>query len=640
MNINNISSQLNQENLIAGKVQLPNAVPQNLENNAEAAQAVQVQFNDAVKAALLEMTKNIGQRTMLLASLPSEIKEMVSTILKENTAGTKEVTKGFTAILQTQRQAVDKLIDLSEVLDSAILYRQKENLSPALTKAILLFGTIQKEDLQQSKDLVLAENAQFDTTEQLSGKGFKDEKQIPALVRQLFSRLSPEEKTNFQENLKTMIASTENNLLDTADITDDITDQLSGKGSKDEKQIPVSARKLFSQLFSEEEMRNLTNHQEPENIIVSGKSFEAEKQGSVLLKQLLTQFFPKKDIQFLKELPNFRELFSAFEQQIPEDIQQAAIKFNLPELTDAYILLKMRSVFSQKELPASKLAEMLNASVGDQENVTTDSFLTSLKILEKVAPENQYRTDDILLLVSKLADDIQFEGKEQLFAQTKQLLQQLFLGDNAQMLSKDMDGIRNLFSRLGQHVPQNLLQFAEENHLPNLTDAYILLKLQDVLQWKDMHINVLRECAAKLRDLTASLQNNITENGGEKNLQQTIATFSVPIYFAGNSQPFPLYIHIYSDGKPKSKKTVNKDYDVWMRMSLQTENIGVVDILLHWFGERQLSLKVDFSHDDYADSFLDFVPRIRTHIDELAIRLTDIHIRANQQNDGWRKYGR
>lgn len=625
MNINNISSQLNQENLITGKVQLPNAVPQNLENNAEAAQSVQVQFNDALKAALLEMTKNIGQRTMLLASLPSEIKEMVSTILKENTAGTKEVTKGFTAILQTQRQAVDKLIDLSEVLDSAVLYRQKENLSPALTKAILLFGTIHKEDLRQSRDLVLAENAQFDITEQLSGKGFKDEKQIPALIRQLFSQLSPEEKTNFQEFLKTMIASTENNLLDTADIAD----RLSGKGSKDEKQIPVSARNLFSQLFSEEEMRNLTNHQEPENIIVSGKSFEGEKQGSLLLKQLLTQFFPKKDIQFSKELPKFRELFSALEQQIPEDIQQAAIKFNLPELTDAYILLKMRSVLSQKELPASKFAEMLNASVGDQENVTTDSFLTSLKILEKFAPENRYRTDDILLLVSKLAYDSQFEGKEQLFAQTKQLLQQLFLGDNAQMLSKDMDGIRNLFSRLGQHVPQNLLQFAEENHLPKLTDAYILLKLQDVLQWKDMHINVLRECAAKLRDLTASLQNNITENGGETNLQQTIATFSVPIYFAGNSQPFPLYIHIYSDGKPKSKKTVNKHYDVWMRMSLQTENIGVVDILLHWFGERQLSLKVDFSHDDYADSFLDFVPRIRTHIDELAIRLTDIHIRAN-----------
>jgi hypothetical protein len=365
--------------------------------------------------------------------------------------------------------------------------------------------------------------------------------------------------------------------------------------------------------------------------LLLGENSGDEEQPLVLAKQLLQQFFTNKDIRVMaKDMAGLYKLFSSLEQHIPQNVQQAAAKYHLPELADAYVFLNLRNNLSQKELPISnRLLEMMDSMVtNQQEKLINTSLLSGLTDFESLVSGKSWTSGDIILLASKLLSGNSSEGKEQFIDLAKQLLQPFFTGKDVEHLIKEMTNFRNLFSSLEQQIPQSVQQAAVLYRLPQMTDAYVLLKLQEIMQWKDMQSNDLRECSEKLRTLSIAMQKNMTSNSGEIASNQTIATFSMPIYFDGGSQSYPLYIHIYTDHDKKNESSLHKEKEVWMRVSLATENIGMVDVLLHFYGENQLNLKVDFSNNDYAKSFLEYVPAIKSSIDCFSITLANINIRS------------
>lgn len=599
MNINNISSITNGVNLVPAKEQPQVAGSEPHAGRLDENGAFQLQLNHVVKAVLAEMAKNIGKFDAVLQSLPDEFKEEFLSIVKENMPGINEVAQGLTSMMQSQKQTADKLMTMSEMLDTLVLYQQEDKSISELPGKINNYGA---ENLLQANLLTESDINQLSES-LLFGKNAQGEEKLFTAkqpLQQFFSNTDSQVNENSLFGKKGLEVSAQKKSFTTADII-----------------------RLSEQLLSE--------------------SPEGNEQSLIANKQLLQQFLSEKDIQVLaKEILNYSKLFKSLEQQIPQNVQRAVVQYHLPELADAYMLLNLREMLFQKDNPlANKLVKMLNSSLFTQGGFKNVSILSCLNEVENFTElENNFpalknwTASDIVLLASKLSSSLSETEEQQSLGQVKQLLQQFFSSKSGEVPVKELANFHKLFSRVGQQIPKEVQQAALQYQLPKLTDAYVLLKLHDIMQWKDMSADVLRECSEKLQDLSNSVQKSIAANGGEKTSTQTIAAFTMPIIFEGTSQPYPLYIHIFSDGEQENKNLISKGREVWMRLSLTTENIGTVNVLLHFYGERQLNVKVDFSSSEYVKSFLDYVPDIKANIDDLKIKLADINVRSVNNSNG------
>lgn len=594
-----------------GKVSQPGQVVGNKnvqsgpDNNTAAAgsnQAVQKDFQvnlqDVVQTKLADLAAVLKNRDQLLQSLPEDIREAVQQLLQQMSS-TKDIAQGMEYSLVTQKKVAEQLNNLGNILE--------------------ILGTLQKDDNPDIQMLLkrIAESVKGQT-------GISLDQLANELVE-----LAKQMNTLSQSNLK-----------------QGVEQLLQQFFAKDGEELPSNA----SQSDLKQVATQLSQQIMPENIKENDRAALAQ------LTKMLEKSMPFAMQQLaedsgISDLPEAWSAAAAIDAQQFKDVSPKILQQAAGTLQELYQEMKTSpdkaAVAAKLELFIQSLSPELGKAVQQaiKQGFSDDKVLTLIHTLGNAAELNGKLPEEVKAFVAKLAEaftpkslaapaaDLLGQAvnelsettstAEQLKALMKEIHTQLF-STNTKLLDKAQPSLDQLTKLVEQNIPQALQDLAKKSNSPELLKTWILLKAAEGEAWQNADPQNLHKAAGTIKELAQSMYKSIAGET-ERQIDHKTLSFSVPLYFADGSS-YPTHIHIYQQEKESSEQVTRKQFETWMRVSMDTQNIGLVDSVFRLYEEKKLDLRVIFPDSDAISEFTQKLPDIRKSIEDTNLTLTNIMI--------------
>jgi hypothetical protein len=153
-------------------------------------------------------------------------------------------------------------------------------------------------------------------------------------------------------------------------------------------------------------------------------------------------------------------------------------------------------------------------------------------------------------------------------------------------------------------IPPEVREAATKLAQPSLVRLWQDLKVNDLQQWSLKDTPQLEKASQALREIASLFdvpKDSSTQN--RSNSGATSYSWQLVFYPAGPDKPYPALIQVYRDGGDSEPGSGAKREDLWIRVALKTENIGVVDLSFHLQGRRFLSVMTRFADPETAAMF-------------------------------------
>lgn len=180
------------------------------------------------------------------------------------------------------------------------------------------------------------------------------------------------------------------------------------------------------------------------------------------------------------------------------------------------------------------------------------------------------------------------------------------------------DQMAKLTKSIESLMPQVLKQAAAEQGLAELPNLWTLLKMVELDQWKAIDRNERAKAGATLKRLAQLFAKEAVPQG-ENLSTHTVLSYSLPLYFGDNPTPYPAYIHIYHQREQEDRE--QGEYETWLRIALDTENIGVVDTSFRLYDGEKVDVRVGLGDYQAVQSLTQSVPDIRTALAQSPLTL-------------------
>lgn len=656
------------------------------ESNAANQKDFQVDVKDGLKAKLAEFVAVLQNRDQLIKSLPEDIQKAISELLQQM-SGEQELPQGITALLQGQKNIAEQLKNMGNLLEFAAILNKDENSElQGILQKILENFTEQSEKTpeQAAKDLLqLAKQLVSVTTmsqeklkqavEQLLQQTLPENMQelTPAeqkIVTQLTKLLGKDMPAQLQQLVQdsdlpdlpgvwaTLKAADAWQLKDVqpktlqaaADLLRQLVQEMPCDKNTSRAQVEQFVKSLppevkeqagvmakieqfIKNLSSGGENKATTQHQVEE--FVKSLPLKADQQVVVneklqqLFKQLPTEAGNKATVnaqleQFIKTLPAGENAEVA-----PQVKLEQFIKTLPPEIGKA-LQQALQQATKQGNIPDSlrSLAETFSNAALLNQKMSGDVQSFVVKIVENFAGKSTPMPADVNDVLSQLAKQFTDTATtiDQLKTLMNQLKSQLFAND-PKLLEKAKQVLEQLTQLFEQNIPQALQDGAVKHKLPELPKIWVLLKALGGEQWQNLESQNLQKSAGVVKELAQSMYKS-TALAGEKQAEHSILSFSVPLQVAEGIF-YPAHIHIYHQEKDSSGNEVTeRQFETWLRVSVDTENIGMVDSVFRLYGDNKLDVRVNFPVASAANEFMQELPAIRKNIESNKLTVTDILI--------------
>ena len=303
--------------------------------------------------------------------------------------------------------------------------------------------------------------------------------------------------------------------------------------------------------------------------------------------------------------------------------EQNSLLQSLPPQVKEAAQLIMQSALPSPGKFGNGLAEMLNSR-----RLTTESLLNFANTLELAASVQTQQGLEPRL----------FSKINRIREQLAQLSQFLF-----EQSEPNPAVPQQLREKLLSAIPRELQQYISH---PSIRDAKVVvpqaaqyttaeLTLQELLKlwqisdpksipWGDLQGSALEKSAATVRELAGSVGRafqTISEDQG----QALVLSLQLPMS-SDNLQTQPVHIHIYHERHQSKGGGQDSPPDTWVRISLETEHIGYVDVTFHLFGEALLDIKTIFAEKQAALLFEENLASIREACVDFPFTLRDISV--------------
>lgn len=224
----------------------------------------------------------------------------------------------------------------------------------------------------------------------------------------------------------------------------------------------------------------------------------------------------------------------------------------------------------------------------------------------------------LLALISQLASrQGQAEGE---LTQLLQQWQAKVQGDPAQTLL-----LERAVRQFGAQVPPDVAQTALKSNLPDLPKFWVLLKTMEAGEWNELPAQAQRKAADVVRELASSLQRPSVWEADVKT-EHSLLTFTNTLLFDPQGTPYPMYWHLYHQQQKDAQGRDTGEFETWLRVCLETENMGTVDVVFRYYDEKALDVRLRFEGEDGADAFREVLPEVRQAVGEMPFELGDIWV--------------
>jgi hypothetical protein len=591
------------ENAQLGSAQMSQETSETANSNPLVQKDFQVNLEDSIKTKLADLANLLQNREQLLQSLPEDIRKIVQELLQQMSS-TKDVAQGMDNVLKSQKNIAEQLTVLGNVLE--------------------MVAALQNDDYQDIQ-LFLNKMAEF-----LKGKGGMSPDELANQMLQLAKQGTTLSQSNLKQTVELLLQQ----------LFPEDMPQLSSNSTLSQGDLKQIVRQFLQQIMPED----------------GGHFTENDKKAFVQLTKLFEANMPavlqQSSENGIPELPEVWTVLKVLDAQQFKNISPAVLQQAADSLEQLYQELKTSpdkaAVAAKLESFVQNLPPELGKSLQQviKQGISEQSILTLAKTFENAALLNGKMSDEVKTIMAKLAES--FAGKplptsvaadlvaqvatqlsetastvEQLKSLMKQVNQQLF-SNQGKLLELAQPELEQLTKAVEQNIPQALQDMAAKNKLPELSKMWILLKAAGAQQWQSADLQDLQKSAGTIKELAHSLYKSMAGET-QRQLDHKVLSFSVPLYFADGTS-YPTHIHIYHQENQSSNPLVKRQFETWMRVSVDTKNIGLVDSIFRLYEENKLDLRVLFPDTDAINEFKQSLPEIRRSIEDTTLTLTNIMI--------------
>ncbi len=614
-----------------------------------------LEINDLLRQKLAEASKTVQERMNLLKSLPPEIAEAVRVILQESAGKGESLSNGLADVFRSQKITADTLNDFAEVLlTAAKLTESGEEGKVAADKLLAQFSTLrqaEKTELFRSDTVSTFFSNQTNDSTQVEKmiKGSVNEKSMPDVSRQEAGTLQDKQiimqkvagggtAEKFSAQLQEKAVSTKQDAVlltpqrlagELLQLARNATD--SSQGAQLQKLVDVFQKQgaVDEHPYAAKLGEALTSL-EPREL-----SFVAARHELPALKEAWTKLAAAEALPFLDLSKDEMETAVLVLREIEKTVKQNNLKGVLPEATKQLTDLL-------EQLPpevTEKLASGLQQGQVQEKIARLETALDFAKTFKETpllkADGTQVRLPELKeILTGMVTQDKAMELSE--FVKTvKQVALREVAGEQLK------EGLTFLESRLGLKEVEknplwNALQKNEELNKgaqntsdsllkannPLLAKVVLLLRATEAAEWRGHSAADLRQAAAAIKEIAAVMQKQDSVSG-ERQSEHSVLSFSTALQM-GPGVTYPAHIHIYHQHAKEKGRNSAKEYETWVRVSLETENIGDVRVVFRIYENDRLDVRVGFRQVEALQQFRKQLPELRMSLEGERLKLHDL----------------
>ncbi|SDE64833.1 hypothetical protein [Sporomusa acidovorans] len=592
---------------------------------ADSSQAVAVDLENTITAKLADLGRAITGQTELLKNLPREIRELVEQLLNQNQSAAKTLPEGLVALLKSPKITNEKLGILVELIEQAAgISSETQPPSSATAKQQLL--------------LELAEAWQ--------GTNSGDLQQAAKVLRELATVVQSNKQLPQQQEAVGNVANP--TAADGREQAPLKAVTQSGERLQQPPEQPAAARQPG--ILQNEQAKAVLPNRFTDGAGVSRQPATLPAQGSTpnnLPGIPVKTAVPASETLRSQDLPQILKTVGA---------QPELIK-NLPPEIRKFILdiLQQETPPAQTEQAASN--QTPPAKMVAQTAQTLQAGQTSQPLQSTAAQQSQQAPTTQQVPQSRQVPPTQQVTQNQQTSQSQQASAAIAqspepgagiftvpsqsqtpqAGQLAQSLPPALTELLAALNKSKQKPSEKLellagtLEQTAELLMPGEPAAGQAATFRQQVArmagvWQEKNPEDLKAASKLVQQLAEAIAkpSGVT---AERQEGQKVLTLAVPLYFGEGQNVYPAYIHVYQQEEQNKKNPDRKVSETWLRVCLETENMGTVDASFRLYNENSLDVKVRFNDEQAANGFASSLDEVKSQLAKLPFTLGEFLVK-------------
>lgn len=185
--------------------------------------------------------------------------------------------------------------------------------------------------------------------------------------------------------------------------------------------------------------------------------------------------------------------------------------------------------------------------------------------------------------------------------------------------------VANLYEKLTRSAPRWLRNLSQQANSADLASFWVAAKVADMSPWFQLTTEERQRSSELLKSLAATYDQPeafraATDDGGAKCL-----TFQMALYAPGQEKPYPALIQVFAEKRERGPGQL-PEQEAWVRISIETDYLGPVDLSFRLQDKTQLSIFTRFVRQESAEEFREYLPEIRAELADTKLQLKKIAV--------------
>ena len=190
-----------------------------------------------------------------------------------------------------------------------------------------------------------------------------------------------------------------------------------------------------------------------------------------------------------------------------------------------------------------------------------------------------------------------------------------------------------VYETLERTAPKWLRNLAEQTKKPELTELWVSAKVADLSTWLPLTPAERHQAASNLKDLAATFEQPEAFRAPSDDGTARGMTLQMALYAPGQERPYPALVQIFEEKKERGPGQP-PEQEIWVRVCLETDNIGPVDLSFRLQDKKYLSVFTRFAKPGTAALFRECLSDIRSEFAGSNLELKKIAVTERSTSYG------
>ena len=187
------------------------------------------------------------------------------------------------------------------------------------------------------------------------------------------------------------------------------------------------------------------------------------------------------------------------------------------------------------------------------------------------------------------------------------------------------------YERILATAPKWLTELSDRLNKPELLEFWVAAKASDLAPWIELSSTERQLSMDSLKELAVSFEQPEAFRQRHDDANSHSLTLQTALYAPGQEKPYPALIQIYEEKKERGASQP-PEQEIWIRLSLETHNIGMVELSFRLQDKKYLSVYSRFADLAVAADFQEFLPEIQNELADSSFEVKKIAIAQRSQS--------